>query len=462
MIGYGEYVLDVCWFGGVKIVVQIVLNYEEGGENSIEYGDVVFEVFLFEIIGCQLWFGKCYWNMELIYDYGVCVGFWWLYWMLCDIFVIVYGVVIVLECVFEQVVVMQVVNWEIVMYGLKWIDYCDIFVEVEVEYIVKVVELYMCIIGEWFYGFYQGCILMNMVGLGCEEGGFEYLVDMIVDDLFYWYVYKGKLQLMVFYMMDVNDMWFFLGQGFGMGVEFFDYLCDSFDVFYVEGQVGLFKMMFIGLYCCFVGCLGWVMVIQCFLEYCCVYEGVWFVSCLDIVCYWVCEYFYYLCEWFLQMDCDVFVQWFGGVYEYLFFIVEWVWDVEMGVIYDMFGGLVVWMVQVFCSVLDVECLGVLNVYLDLVGKLVVVKQLIVDSSVEQVLVGLDVLIDVEWVEFQCLNVVYVVKYGFFFIIVVCDYDKFGIMVVMFVCFVNDIEIECVEVECQVVCIGVLCLQDMLK
>lgn len=70
MIGYGEHTPDPQWPGNARIAVQIVINYEEGGENSIEHGDAASEAFLSEIIGCQPWPGKRHWNMESIYDYG--------------------------------------------------------------------------------------------------------------------------------------------------------------------------------------------------------------------------------------------------------------------------------------------------------------------------------------------------------------------------------------------------------
>ena len=39
MTGYGETPPDAKWPGGAKIAVQIVLNYEEGGENNTLHGD---------------------------------------------------------------------------------------------------------------------------------------------------------------------------------------------------------------------------------------------------------------------------------------------------------------------------------------------------------------------------------------------------------------------------------------
>ena len=139
MIGYGETTPDPKWPGGAKIAVQIVINYEEGGENSLEHGDAASEAFLSEIIGCQPWPGKRHWNMESIYDYGARAGFWRLHRLLKDTPVTIYGVATALERAPEQVAAMQRAGWEIATHGYKWIDYRDIPAETEAEHIAKAV-----------------------------------------------------------------------------------------------------------------------------------------------------------------------------------------------------------------------------------------------------------------------------------------------------------------------------------
>ena len=56
--------------------MQIVLNYEEGGENCILHGDPASEAFLSEIVGAQPWPGQRHMNMESLYEYGSRAGFW--------------------------------------------------------------------------------------------------------------------------------------------------------------------------------------------------------------------------------------------------------------------------------------------------------------------------------------------------------------------------------------------------
>ncbi len=461
LIGYGENTPDPKWPGGAKIAVQIVMNYEEGGENSIEHGDAASEAFLSEIIGAQPWPGKRHWNMESIYDYGARAGFWRLYRMLKNVPITVYGVATALERSPQQVEAMQHAGWEIATHGLKWIDYKDVPPEVEAEHIRQAIELQTRLTGERPRGFYQGRTSMNTVALGCEEGGFEYLADTIADDLPYWHVHKGKPQLMVPYTMDANDMRFSSGQGFGTGVEFFDYLRDSFDILYAEGQAGAPKMMSIGLHCRLAGRPGRAMAIQKFLEHARKHEGVWFATRLDIARHWAKTHPFEARQCPCEMSRDDFVTKFGSIYEHSPWIAERVCDAEMGSVHNTAHGLAARMAQVFRSASDEERLGVLRAHPDLAGKLAAAKKLTADSTAEQASAGLDALTDEERATFDRLNTAYVEKHGFPFIIAVRDYDKTGIMEAMQRRIENDTPTERAEAERQVSRIGELRLEQLL-
>jgi len=75
LIGYGSKQIKVVWPNNARLAIQIVLNYEEGGENSVLHGDKYSEIFLSEIIGAQKIKGR-HINMESIYEYGSRRGFW--------------------------------------------------------------------------------------------------------------------------------------------------------------------------------------------------------------------------------------------------------------------------------------------------------------------------------------------------------------------------------------------------
>ncbi|WP_394227331.1 allantoinase PuuE [Paracoccus marcusii] len=462
LTGYGRTTPDPRWPGGARIAVQIVLNYEEGGENSIEHGDPASEAFLSEIIGAQPWPGQRHWNMESIYDYGARSGFWRMHRMLCDLPITVYGVATALERSPEQVAAMQEAGWEIATHGLKWIDYRNVPREVEADHIAQAVALHTAITGERPHGFYQGRTSMNTVALGCEEGGFAYLADTIADELPYWHVHNDRPQLMVPYTMDANDMRFSSGQGFGTGTDFFDYLRDSFDILYAEGAAGAPKMMSIGLHCRLAGRPGRAMAIQRFLEHARSHEGVWFASRLDIARHWTAEHPFQRRTRPSQMDRAAFVARFGGVYEHSPFIAERVWNAEMGAVHDTPGGLAGRMAQMFRASGDDERLGVLRAHPDLAGKLAQAKRLTADSTAEQASAGLDALTDAERAEFTRLNDAYVAKHGFPFIIAVRDHDKAGILSAMQARVDNDTATERATAEAQVTRIATLRLKEILK
>ena len=125
MIGYGSKEPKVVWPNNAKLALQIVLNYEEGGENCLLHGDPASEAFLSEIVGAEQWIGKRHFNMESIYEYGARRGFWRLhdFFIKEKIPITVYGVATALARSPIQVSAMLKANWEIASHGYKWIEY---------------------------------------------------------------------------------------------------------------------------------------------------------------------------------------------------------------------------------------------------------------------------------------------------------------------------------------------------
>lgn len=75
LIGYGRDVPHARWPGEARIAVQFVLNYEEGGENSVLHGDAGSEQFLSEMFSPAS-FPDRHISMEGIYEYGSRAGVW--------------------------------------------------------------------------------------------------------------------------------------------------------------------------------------------------------------------------------------------------------------------------------------------------------------------------------------------------------------------------------------------------
>ena len=425
MIGYGADPPDPAWPGGARTAVQVVINYEEGGENNVLHGDPASEAFLSEIVGAQPWPGQRHWNMESIYEYGARAGFWRLHRLFTGlrIPVTVYGVATALARSPEQVAAMRDAGWEIASHGLKWIDYKDMPEDEERRHLAEAIRLHAEVTGARPHGWYLGRCSMNTVRLVAEEGGVDYISDSYADDLPYWVREGGRDQLIVPYTLDANDMRFSTPQGFNAGDQFETYLKDSFDALHAEGG----RMMSVGLHCRLAGRPGRIMAVKRFLEYAAGHDGVWFPRRIDIARHWAAHHPPVERARPARMSKDAFVEAYGGIFEHSPWIAEGAWHLELGPAHDTAAGLHNALARVFRSAPEGKRLGVLTAHPDLAGKLAAAKHLTADSTAEQAAAGLDALTDAERAEFTRLNEAYTAKFGFPFIIAARDHDKPSIL-----------------------------------
>lgn len=427
LTGYGPTPPDPQWPGGAKIAVQIVMNYEEGGENNILHGDAASEGFLSEITGAQPWPGMRHWNMESIYEYGARAGFWRLHRMLGHLPLTVYGVTSALARAPEQVAAMQAAGWEIASHGLKWIEHKDMDEATERALVQEAIALHTQVTGAPPRGWYTGRSSMNSVPLAAETGLFAYIADDYADDLPYWRRFGDRDQLMIPYTLDINDMRFAIQAGFTEGAQFEQYIRDSFDCLYAEGLAGRPAMMSIGLHCRLAGRPGRAQALKRAVDYMAGHEGVWFATRLQIAEHWAATHPPVARERPSEMDRARFVAEFGGIFEHSPWIAERAHALELGPTHDTATGVHSALARVFRSASEAERLGVLTAHPDLAGKLAAAKRLTPDSTAEQASAGLDALTDAERDAFSRLNAAYTEKFGFPFIIAVRDHDKAGIL-----------------------------------
>jgi OHCU decarboxylase len=478
MIGYGANPPDPQWPNGAKIAVQIVLNYEEGGENATIHGDAGSEAFLSEIVGAASWEGKRHANMESIYEYGARAGFWRLHRMFTDMDIplTVYGVATALARSPEQVEAMKAADWEIASHGLKWIEYKDFSRKDERKHMEEAIALHTQVVGERPRGWYTGRSSMQTVGLAAEEGGFDYVADSYADDLPYWVKTGGRDQLVVPYTLDANDMRFATPQGFNSGDQFFAYLTDSFDALYAEGEAGAPKMMSIGLHCRLAGRPGRIMALKRFLEHAMGHDGVWFAKRIEIAEHWM-ERFppSSLGASSLRSAADAgettarkpssmtksdFVETFGGIFEHSPWVAKRAYKLELGPAHDTAAGVHNALCRAFRAASEEERLGVLTAHPDLAGKLAQAEQLTEASTTEQSSAGLDALTDDERRTFERLNASYTGRFGFPFIIAVKDNTKASILSAFERRLENDRDTEFTEACAQVERIARLRLEAM--
>jgi putative urate catabolism protein len=290
MIGYGSKTPTIKWPNNAKLALQIVLNYEEGSENSILHGDKHSETFLSEIIGAQPIKGR-HINMESLYEYGSKRGFWRIHEIFQEkkIPVTIFGVGMALERNPEICDAIKKYDYEIASHGWRWIDYQNISKANEKKHMHLAIQSIKKIFGQRPLGWYTGRCSANTRDLVMGEGGFLYDSDSYSDDLPYWEIRGNKKQLIIPYTLDNNDMRFATNQGFNSGDQFYTYLKDSFDALYTEGNTKP-KMMSVGLHCRIVGRPGRIQSLKRFLEYVKKYDDVWICKRIDIAKYWIKNY----------------------------------------------------------------------------------------------------------------------------------------------------------------------------
>ena len=290
MIGYGSKEPKVVWPNNAKLALQIVLNYEEGGENNILHGDKHSETFLSEIIGAQA-FKDRHINMESMYEYGSRRGFWRLHKLFQEkkIPITIFGVAMALERNPEVCEAIKNANYEVACHGWRWIDYQNVKKNNEKKDMRLAIKTIKKIFGKRPLGWYTGRCSPNTRDLVFDDGEFLYDSDSYSDDLPYWEYRKNKKQLIVPYTLDNNDMRFATNQGFNSGDQFYTYLKDSFDALYEEGKTNP-KMMSVGLHCRLIGRPGRIQSLKKFLDYVLKFNDVWICKRIDIAKHWIKNY----------------------------------------------------------------------------------------------------------------------------------------------------------------------------
>ncbi len=285
--GYGPNVPNANWPGGARIAMQVVLNYEEGGENCVLHGDAGAETFLSEIVSAPVVENARHMSMESVYEYGSRAGVWRLLRLFekFDIPVTVFAVADALKRYPEMGKVFIEKGHEVCSHGLKWINYQNVPEEIERQHIVEAVRIITEITGEAPLGWYTGRTSPNTRRLVAEHGSFLYDADDYSDDLPFWSRMENGAHLVIPYTLDVNDMRFASVQGFNSGDQFFTYLRDSFDALYEEGAEAP-KMMSIGLHCRLIGRPGRIRALERFFDYAKSFDQVWFCRRVDIARHW--------------------------------------------------------------------------------------------------------------------------------------------------------------------------------
>ncbi|GAA6140241.1 allantoinase PuuE [Hydrogenophaga sp. 5NK40-0174] len=295
LAGHGRNPPHAQWPGGARIAVQFVLNYEEGGENCVLHGDPSSEQFLSEMFNPAAYPAR-HMSMEGIYEYGSRAGV----WRILREFegrrlpLTVFGVATALQRSPEVCAAFMEMGHEIACHGLKWIHYQDVDEATERAHMAEALAMIESQTGVRPQGWYTGRDSPNTHRLVADDDQLLYDSDYYGDDLPFWMKVRrtdgtDATQLIVPYTLDCNDMRFALPQGYSHADPFFQYMKDTFDALYAEGDPGGLdrpKMMSIGMHCRLLGRPGRITALQRFLDHIQQHAHVWVATRLDIARHW--------------------------------------------------------------------------------------------------------------------------------------------------------------------------------
>ena len=292
LIGYGRKPPHAQWPQRAKIAINFVLNYEEGSENCVLHGDASSETFLSEISGAAA-FDARHLSMESMYEYGSRVGVWRILREFAkrNLPLTVFGVAMALQRNREATAAFCELGHEIASHGNRWIHHQHMSEAEERAQIAAASNIIRELSGgQWPFGWYTGRDSPNTKRLVLEHGGIEYDSDYYGDDLpFYLPVEMSdgsvQRQLIVPYTLDANDMKFSSPAGFANGQDFAQYLIDTFDVLYAEGEECP-KMMSVGMHCRLLGKPARMAGLMKFLDHVEKHDRVWVARRIDIARHW--------------------------------------------------------------------------------------------------------------------------------------------------------------------------------
>ncbi len=295
LAGYGSNPPHAQWPGKARVAVQFVLNYEEGGENSVLHGDAGSEQFLSEMFNPPSYAAR-HLSMESIYEYGSRAGVWRILreFEKRQLPLTVFGVGMAMQRAPDVTQAFVELGHEIACHGWRWINYQQIDESTERQHMRLGLDAIEKLTGACPLGWYTGRDSPITRRLVADDARTLYDSDYYGDDLPFWTKVLRTdgvevPRLVVPYTLDANDMRFSSAQGFAHSEDFFVYLRDSFDALYAEGDAaGLNqpKMMSIGMHCRLLGRPGRIVALQKFLDHIEKHNHVWACRRVDIAKHW--------------------------------------------------------------------------------------------------------------------------------------------------------------------------------
>ena len=269
------------WPSGAKIALSIVVNVEEGAEESIVDGSRGMEpvdelkVFVKKPI-------RNYGN-ESNYQYGIKAGAPRVMRLLdkYDVRATWTAAAVALERAPEIASYIRERGHEPCSHGHRWVHQFRMDEDAERKFIRDAAASTERTTGTRPVGWLSRYLLTDNTRRLLAEEGFRYHMDDYSDDVPFWDVAGDRPIVIMPYAIDTNDMKFWTDPALTPD-QWLRYAKDTFDWLYAEGAAGDPKMMSIGLHLRIIGRPGRIGAFDAFLAHVREHEEVWVATRLEI------------------------------------------------------------------------------------------------------------------------------------------------------------------------------------
>jgi len=283
LVGYGGRPPRVRWPGDATVAVNLVVNYEEGSEQSMGSGDPAGEAR--GESGRPMPPGIRNLAEDSMYEYGSRAGIWRILGIFDEYRVpaTIFGAAVALEANPAVARAIAEAGHDVCGHGWRWNEPWLLSRDEERAQIEKAVASIERTTGQrplgWYWRFGSTVHTRELL---VDVGGFLYDSDTYNDDLPYWTTVSGRRHLVLPYSTTYND-----SQGDRSPSTFLQYCVRGLDELRREGQRGEPKMMSIGMHPRRTGHAARASALREFLEHALSLGDVWFARRADIARHWI-------------------------------------------------------------------------------------------------------------------------------------------------------------------------------
>lgn len=286
-VGYAGSPPAVEWPGGARLALSVVVNYEEGSEQSIAFGDPADEP-QGEWGNFALGTGVRNYTVESFTEYGSRAGVWRVLDVLerHDVKATFFACALALER--NPPVARAIVErgHEVCSHGYRWEDHFGMSREEDLARIRQAVESFERTTGVRPVGWYARNGLTDQTRELLVQEGFLYDSNAYNEDVPYFIEVSGRRHLVLPYSADTNDTKYWRPPGFVTPHMFTAYLNDTLDCLLEEAE-RVPKMMSVGLHVRISGRPARSLALDRFLDYARSRPGVWFARRDEIARCWL-------------------------------------------------------------------------------------------------------------------------------------------------------------------------------